>query len=456
MFYVPKKLLKYRMKNILVIGAGRTSSSLINYLLEKSAELNWAVTIADKSLELAEQKAANHPRARAINFNVLDDGQRALQVGKADIVVSLLPETFHIHVVKDCIKHRVHLVTASYVSPQMATFNHEVENAGLIFLNEMGLDPGIDHMDTMRLISKVKAKGGKLISLRSYGGGLVAPQCDDNPWGYKITWNPMNVVMAGMASARYVKNEKLKIVPYNRLFRDVRLVDVPGLGKFEAYPNRDSIKYRRIYSIPKIPNVFRGSLRKIGFCKAWNALVQIGLTDNRYLVPDSDKFRFNEWLSFYLDKKNGISTKQALADFLNESEDSEIIKNIEWLGLLSDEKIHLTDVSPAEILLDLLKKKWKFGERDKDMVILQTEVEYEIENRIDKIVSSLVVYGKPGFNTAMSATVGLPLGIGVKLILGNKVKEKGVIIPIYPDIYKPAMKELSELGIKPNELVTSI
>ena len=205
------------MKNILVIGAGRTSFSLINYLLDKSKESDWAITVADQSLELAEQKTANHPRAKAIKFNVLDDEQRSVQISKADIVVSLLPETFHIHVVKDCIKYRAHLVTASYVSQQMASFDNEVKDAGLIFLNEMGLDPGIDHMDTMRLISKVKTKGGKLISLRSYGGGLIAPECDDNPWGYKITWNPMNVVTAGMASARYVKDEKLKIVPYNRV-----------------------------------------------------------------------------------------------------------------------------------------------------------------------------------------------------------------------------------------------
>ena len=388
-------------------------------------------------------------------FNVLDEEQRRILISKADIVVSLLPETFHIHVVKDCIKYRANLVTASYVSPQMASFDNEVKDTGLIFLNEMGLDPGIDHMDTMRLISKVKDNAGKLISLKSYGGGLIAPECDDNPWGYKITWNPMNVVTAGMASARYVKDGKLKIVPYNRVFRETHLVDVPGLGKFESYPNRDSIKYRRIYNIPQIPNVFRGSLRKIGFCKAWNALVQIGLTDNRYLVPDSDKFNYNDWISFYLDKKNGTNTKQALTDFLGEPEESDIVKKIEWLGLLSDEKIQLTDVSPAEILLDLLKSKWKFGEKDKDMVILQTEVEYELEGKVEKIVSSLVVYGKPGFNTAMSATVGLPLGIGANLILNNKIKEKGVIIPIHQDIYEPAMKELSELGIKPKELVTS-
>lgn len=443
------------MKNILVIGAGRTSSSLINYLFDKSAEFGWLITIADQSLELAEQKAANHPNAKAIQFNVMDSEQRSLFIGKADIVISLLPETLHIHLVKDCIKHRVNLVTASYVSPQMAAFSDEASRAGLVFLNEMGLDPGIDHMETMKLLSKVKAKGGNLISLKSFGGGLVAPESDDNPWGYKITWNPMNVVMAGMASARYVKDEKLKIVPYNRLFRDVRLVEVPGLGKFESYPNRDSIKYRRIYNIPRIPNVFRGSIRKIGFCKAWNAMVQIGLTDNRYLVPDSNKFKYSEWLSFYLDKKNGSSVKQALVEFLKESEDGDVLKKIEWLGLLSDEKIMLTDVSPAEILLGLLKKKWKFTEKDRDMVILQTEVEYEIDNKVEKIISSLVVYGNPGYNTAMAATVGLPLGIGAKLVLNNKIKEKGVIIPIHADIYKPALKELADLGIKPIEIVTS-
>ncbi len=252
-----------------------------------------------------------------------------------------------------------------------------------------------------------------------------------------------------------LRMENLKIVPYNRVFRNVRLVEVPGLGEFETYPNRDSIKYRRIYNIPEIPNVFRGSMRKIGFCKAWNALIQIGLTDNRYTVPDSNKFSYNEWLSFYLDKKNGAVIKQALANFLNEPETSDVINKIEWLGLLSDEKINLTDVSPAEILLDLLQKKWKFGEKDKDMVILQTEVEYEVEKRIEKMVSSLIVYGKTGFDTAMSATVGLPLGIGTKLILNNSIKEKGVIIPIHHDIYEPAMNELSELGIKPIELLTS-
>lgn len=441
------------MKRILVIGAGRTSSSLIKYLLGKSPENDWYVTIADQSLDAAEQKAGDHPRARAIKFNVMDDEERSVQISKADIVVSLLPETHHVHLIKDCIRQRAHLVTASYSSSEMSSYNEQVKDVGLIFLNEMGLDPGIDHMDTMRLISKIKNIGGNLISLKSFGGGLIAPGSDDNPWGYKITWNPMNVVLAGMASARYVKEGKLKIVPYNRLFLDTHIVDIPGAGKYEAYPNRDSIKYRRIYNIPKIPNVFRGSLRKPGFCKGWNALVQIGLTDNRYIVPDSHKLTYNEWLSFYLQKKNGVHTKQALANFLAESNGSDIVSKVEWLGLLSDEKIKLKDATPSEILLDLLQKKWEFKEEDIDMVILHTEVEYELEKRIEKIVSSFVVKGEPGFKTAMSSTVGLPMGIAVNLILNNKLREKGVIIPIYPDIYKPALKELAELGIKPVEIV---
>lgn len=444
------------MKNILVIGAGRTSTSLIDYLVNKANEKDWFITIADQSLELAENKAKKHPRTKAIQFDIFNEQARSDLISKTNIVASLLPETLHIHLVKDCLAHKVHLVTASYVSPQMANYDQQAKDAGLIFLNEMGLDPGIDHMDTLRLINKIKHSGGRLISLRSFGGGLIAPQSDDNPWGYKITWNPMNVVIAGMASARYVKDGKLKIVPYNRLFLDVHPVEIPGYGKLEAYPNRDSIKYRRIYNVPRIPNVFRGSLRKPGFCKAWNALVQIGLTDNRYTVPDADRLSYNEWLSFYLNKKNNSSLRETLARFLDEPADSKLMKKIEWLGLLSDEKIELKNSTPAEILLDLLQKKWKFTEKDKDMVILHTEVEYVLGKSCEKITSTLILFGDENFNTAMSASVGLPMGVGVNLILSDKVSERGVIIPIYQDIYKPALKELAELGIRFNETTTKL
>jgi len=444
------------MKNILVVGAGRTSSSLINYLINKSEERDWFITVADQSLDLAKNKTKNHPRTKAIQFDLFNEKERSALIAKADIVASLLPETLHIQLVKDCLKNKVHLVTASYVSPQMAEYDEQARRAGLIFLNEMGLDPGIDHMDTLRLINKIKNNGGKLISLRSYGGGLISPESDDNPWGYKITWNPMNVVIAGMASARYVQDGKLRIVPYNRLFLDIHPVEIPGVGTFEAYPNRDSIKYRRIYNVPSIPNVFRGSLRKPGFCKAWNALVKIGLTDNRYFVPDANQLTYEELLSFYLPRKNSLTTKEKLANFLNESDDSEILKKIEWLGLFSDEKIELNEATPADILLEILQKKWKFTENDKDMVILHTEIEYLVEDKDERIASTLVLYGEMNFNTAMSTSVGLPMAVGVNLILSEKISERGVIIPIYPDIYEPALKELAELGIVFKEVVTEV
>jgi len=444
------------VKKIFVVGAGRTAISLISYLTERAKERNWFITVGDQSLELAKQKTAGLPNTKAIQFDVFNARQRKREVSKADVVVSLLPQTLHVKLVDDCIENKVNLLTASYISDQMRRYDEAAHKAGIILLNEMGLDPGIDHMETMRLITKIRDKGGKVLSLKSYGGGLITPESDDNPWGYKITWNPMNVVIAGMASARYVKDGRLKIVPYNRLFLDTEIVEVPGVGRYEAYPNRDSIKYRKIYHLPKLPNVYRGSLRKIGFCEAWNALVKIGLTDDRYIVPESHRLDYEEWVSIYLNNNNGYTTKEAMLEFLDLSPDSEIVKKIEWLGLLSGKKIRLRNATPADILLDLLKQKWEFRKDDKDMVILQTEIEYQLNGEKEKVVSSFVVKGKDSVHTAMSETVGLPLGIGTNLILSNQIKERGVIIPVHRDIFRPALKELAELGIKPKEVLTKL
>ena len=455
-FYITKIKNYKQMKKILVIGAGRTSITLISYLLKRAEEQKWQITIADQSLKLAKEKAGKHPKTRAIKFDVNNTKQRRKELSKVDVVVSLLPPTLHVMLVEDCLEYKVHLVTPSYVSAEMKKFHDSAKKSDVIFLNEMGVDPGIDHMDTMRLITKIKDKGGKIFSLKSYGGGLITPESDTNPWGYKITWSPMNVVTAGMASARYVKEGKLKIVPYNRLFLDTEIVEVPGVGKYEAYPNRDSIKYRKIYHLNKIPNVYRGSLRKIGFCDAWNALVKIGLTDNRYIVPDSQKFTYQQWLSIYLTKRNGTTTKEAILDFLDISPDSAVMKKLDWLGLLGDKKIRINNGTPAEILLDLLIQKWEFKKTDRDMVILQTELEYKIKKKKEKIISSLVIKGEDHEHTAMAKTVGLPLGIAVNLILNNKIKERGVIIPIHRDIFRPTLKELAEYGIEPKESVTKI
>ena len=444
------------MKKILVIGAGRTSIILISYLIKKAEKQNWHITVADRSLKLAQEKTGAHPKTLAISFDVNNINHRRNELSKADVVVSLLPQNLHVKLVEDCLEYKVHLLTASYVSPEMKKHHESAIKSCVILLNEMGVDPGIDHMDTMRLIAKIKDKGGKIFSLKSYGGGLIAPESDTNPWGYKITWSPMNVVTAGMASARYVKEGKLKIVPYNRLFLDTELVEVPGVGKYESYPNRDSIQYRKIYHLHKIPNVYRGSLRKIGFCDAWNALVRIGLTDNRYTIPESQRFTYEQWLSIYLTKTNGTTTKEAMLDFLDISPNSEVMEKLEWLGLLGDKKIRINNATPAEILLDLLIQKWEFKKSDRDMVILQTEIEYEIKNNKEKIISSLVIKGEDYKHTAMAKTVGLPLGIGVNLILNDKIKERGVIIPIHRDIFKPTLKELAEYGIEPTEIVTKI
>jgi len=444
------------MKNILLIGAGRTSITLISYLIKQAEKQNWQITIADQSLKLAKEKVGKHPKTRAIKFDVNNTNQRRRELSKADVVVSLLPPDLHEKLVEDCLEYKVHLVTASYTSPEMRKYHESAIKSGVILLNEMGLDPGIDHMDTMRLITQINNKGGKIFSLKSYGGGLITPESDTNPWGYKITWSPMNVVTAEMASARYVKEGKLKIVPYNRLFSDTEIVEVPGVGKYEAYPNRDSIKYRKIYHLHKIPNVYRGSLRKIGFCDAWNALVKIGLTDNRYIVPESHRLTYEQWLSIYLTKRNGTTTKKAMLNLLDISPNSEVMKKLEWLGLLGDKKIRIKNATPAEILLDLLVQKWEFKKSDRDMVILQTEIEYEIKNKKERIISSLVVKGEDHDHTAMAKTVGLPLGIGVNLILNDKIKERGVIIPIHRDIFSPTLKELAEYGIEPTEIVTKI
>lgn len=444
------------MKKILVVGAGRSAISLISYLAEKSKIYKWKITVADQSLKIVKEKTKKYPGVKAISFDVNNSLQRKKEISKSDIVVSLVPPALHVKLIKDCLENRVHLITASYVSDEMKKYHKEAFAAGIVFLNEMGLDPGIDHMDTMRLLSSIKRNGGKVYSLKSFCGGLITPESDNNPWGYKVTWSPMNIVRAGFTGARYVRAGKIKIIPYNRIFLETQIVNVPGLGKYESYPNRDSIKYKELYRVPLLPNIYRGSLRKIGFCKAWNALVKLGLTDDTYIVPNSKNITYREWLSSYLEINNGLTTEKALSKFLGIKSQSEIFSKLNWLGLLSKNQINIEDATPAEILLNLISQKWKFTKSDRDMIILHTEIEYEIKRKKEKIVSSLVVKGDNYYHTAMSRTVGLPLGIGVNLILNNKINERGVIIPIYKDIYEPALKELSKLGLQFNVNVSAL
>jgi saccharopine dehydrogenase-like NADP-dependent oxidoreductase len=435
------------MKNILVIGAGRSSSSLIKYLLTNEVEENWNVSIADVSLDLIKQKIVAKPTTRAVVFDVHNDIQRKAEIQRADIVISMLPAFLHINVAKDCVRYKKHLVTASYVSKEMAALQEEAKAAGIILMNETGLDPGIDHASAMKIIDRIHEEGGVLTVFKSYCGGLVAPESNDNPWGYKFSWNPRNVILAGQGTAKYIEESNYKYIPYNRLYTQTDTIEVAGLGMFEAYANRDSLSYRRLYHIDAIPTMLRGTLRMPGYCKAWNVFVKLGLTDDTYKIEQSDTLTYNQLLQAYL-PSGKQSVKEKLIQFMGSEIDSTTVAKIEWLGIFEDKKIKLANASPAEILQNLLEEKWLLKENDKDMVVMQHQFEFKNkQSKTNKIVSSLVVKGEDQTYTAMAKTVGLPLAIVAKLILKNKINACGVLIPTHKEIYEPLLKELENYGI---------
>ena len=439
------------MKNILVIGAGRSSSTLIQYLLNHSSTESWTVTVADVSLELVLQKTQGHPNSKAIEFDVNNVDQRQSEIKAADVVVSMLPAFMHLLVANDCLEYGKHLITASYVSKEIAALDWEVKNKGLLFLSEMGLDPGIDHMSAMQLIDRIKAQGGEVLSFKSYCGGLVAPESNDNPWGYKFTWNPRNVVLAGQGTAQYIENGAYKYIPYNRLFTQTETVRVEGHGSFDAYANRDSLSYRKPYGLTDIPTMLRGTLRMPGYCKAWNAFVRLGLTDDTYKVVDAERMTYAEWIAAYLPDGNEPELSKRLARFLQEEEQSEVMQKIKWLGILGNDKINLQDASPAQILQELLERKLKLQEQDKDMIVMQHQFVYTLAKQTRKINSSLLVTGADQVHTAMAQTVGLPMAIAVRLLLKGQIKSRGVRIPTSSEIYEPVLKELDSLGVKFDE-----
>lgn len=440
-------------KNILVIGAGRSSSSLIKYLLDNSEEQNWEVTVADVSLEAVRQKTKDHPNSRPIVFDIHNEQQRAEEISYADLVISMLPAFMHMDVANDCIKYKKHLATASYVSKEMAALDMIAKEAGVIFLNECGLDPGIDHASAMKIIDEIHEEGGELTSFKSYCGGLVSPESNDNPWGYKFSWNPRNVILAGQSTAQYIVDGQYKYIPYNRLFTQTDTIEIEGYGKFDAYANRDSLSYRPIYKIENIPTMLRGTLRMPGYCKAWNVFVKLGLTDDTYKIEASDKLTYPQLLEAYL-PDGSQTTKEKLIAFMGEEMDQEILAKIEWLGVFEDTKIGVANLSPAEIMQHLLEEKWKLQENDKDMIVMQHQFEFRNKAKEARtILSSLVVIGEDQVYTAMAKTVGLPLAIMAKLILNDKIKARGVTIPTTKEIYVPLLKELESLGVKFEEKV---
>ena len=435
------------MKKILVIGAGRSAVTLIKYLLDNSSANNWQVKVADFSIELADQAVGNHNNGKAIFFNVTDKKQRESEIENADIVISMLPASLHITVAKDCVRLGKNLVTASYVSSEIAELDEAAKQAGILLLNEIGLDPGIDHMSAMQVIDEIKENGGELTSFKSFCGGLVHPDYDNNPWNYKFTWNPRNVVLAGQGTAQYIENGDYKYIPYTSLFERTEYMEVLDAGEFEGYANRDSLSYRKSYGLDDIPTLFRGTLRRKGYSEAWNIFVQLGMTDDTYKLENSASITNREFINMFLPFDDALTVEEKLCKQFSLTTDSVIFQKIAWLSAFSENKVGIENASPAQILQAICEKKWTLGSEDKDMIVMQHQFEYVQNGEQKKLNSSLLVFGDEQRYTSMAKTVGLPVAIATKLILSGAIKSIGVKIPTTKDIYVPVLKELEENGI---------
>ncbi|MBL7932975.1 MAG: saccharopine dehydrogenase NADP-binding domain-containing protein [Bacteroidia bacterium] len=436
------------MTKILIIGAGRSAIYLIEYLLNQAETYNWEVTVTDMDVNLAQAKTNGHPRAKALAFDIRNETERRRIISEHDLVISMLPAFMHGDVARDCVEFGKHMATASYVSADMKALDSEAQRKNLLLLNECGLDPGIDHASAMKVIDEIHALGGKLVSFKSYCGGLVAPESNDNPWGYKFSWNPRNVILAGQGTAQYLEDGEIKFIPYNRIFSQTDTVTMDAYGRFDAYANRDSISYIDVYGLKNIKTMLRGTFRQAGYCKAWNIFVKLGLTDDTSKITHANKLTYSSLIASFLPTSKG-DLKQRLKQFIGSAWDKETEVMMDYLELFSNKPILMEEGSPAQILQALLEEKWRLKAGDKDMIVMQHQFEYTLPGKtgIHKKNSSLGVIGKDEHYTAMALTVGLPLAITVKNFLTGKFKRYGVQIPIHKEIYTPLLHELTEHGV---------
>lgn len=437
------------MKTILLLGAGLSASSLIRYILERAEKNQWFLKVVDQDLELAERKIGGHTNGQAMSFNALDRKERMPEIEKADLVISMLPARFHVEVAEDCIAAKKNLITPSYISPEMRALDAQAKKAGIVILNEIGVDPGIDHMSAMKVIHAIQAKGGKMESFKSFTGGLIAPEYDNNPWNYKFTWNPRNVVLAGQGgAASFIRNGEYKYIPYNRLFSRLDFLHIEGYGDFVGYANRDSLSYRQTYGIEDIPTIFRGTLRRPGFCQAWNVFIELGMTDDNYTLINTKNLSPRSFVNAFLPYNPSLTVEQKFMEFLR-SDREDLYTKFEWLGLFEKHILDLPEkATPAQVLQQILVDKLTLGENDKDMIVMYHEFVYSLGGENHRIESSMVNIGEDNVFTSMSNTVGLPVAIAAKMILKGDLLQKGVTLPVQPEVYNPILAELEELGIK--------
>lgn len=435
------------MQKILVVGAGKTSTFLIDYLLLNAETQDWQIIVADGHPTAAADRIKDHKCGKAVVLDITNDTERRKLIRTANIVLSLMPPQLHILIAKDCLQYKKHLITSSYISDDMAQMDEMVKDAELMFMCEMGLDPGIDHMTASQIIHSIHKVAANITSFKSYCGGLIAPESDDNPWHYKFTWNPWNVVVAGSAGATYLSNNKEIEVAYPQMFEDCKKTKKIGLvGPFAYYPNRDSLDYLDKYEVSEVKTFLRATLREPQFCKGWDAIVKLGLTDTK----DKQKVKDLTYVQWVADKNDFDPAKpldKQVSKKLGIDEDTQSM--LAWLGIFEHNAITLKkNSSSAEILLDLLLPKWEMKEEDKDMIVMQHEVEYNRRGTKSVLTSSMVLIGENKTYSAMAKTVGMPMGILAKLVLTGKVQPPvGVCIPNMSAVYKPVLAELEEHGI---------
>ena len=354
------------MRKILIIGAGRSAGSLVSYLLQKAEKENLFLTIADISVENAQKFTQNQTHAAPLALDIFDQEQRQKAVQEADIVISMLPARFHIEVAKDCLHFGKSMVTASYISNEMQALNKEVTDKGLVFMNEIGLDPGIDHMSAMQVIDRIRDNGGKVVLFESFCGGLVAPESDTNLWNYKFTWNPRNVVLAGQGgAAEFIQEGKYKYIPYHRLFRRTEFLDVEGYGRFEGYANRNSLKYREVYGLQDVLTIYRGTMRRVGFSRAWNMFVQLGMTDDSYRLQDTENMSYREFVNLFLPYSPTDTIELKMRHSLKIDQDDLMWDKMMELDIFNTTKvIGIKDATPAEALQKILMDKWTLAPED--------------------------------------------------------------------------------------------
>jgi len=434
------------MSGILILGAGRSSASLISYVQKQAKRYGWTLTVGDYSLEAARERVSAGDYGTAIRFDIHDRALSQSVLSACDVVVSLMPPHLHVAVAQLCLDLGKHLLTASYVTREMAELHEKAKEKDLLFLNECGLDPGLDHMSAMQVIDRIREKGGKLISFESFTGGLIAPDtAPDNPWRYKFTWNPRNVVMAGQGTARYLLNGTYQYIPYQQLFRRTTPVMVEGVA-YDGYANRDSLKYREAYGLNDIDTMLRGTLRYSGFCGAWNILVQLGCCEDTYEMANVDAMTHRQFLESFVAYKGG-SPQHAVAETFSLDPEGPEIKCLAWSGFFSDELVGLQSGSPARILEAILLKKWTLVPEDKDFVVMWHRFIYTHHDEEHVLHAHLTATGHNAIDTAMARTVGLPLGIATCLLMKGEIETRGVAIPVSKDIYEPVLRELQSLGI---------